>query len=52
MKRIPNGKYTKEFREETVKLVTIQGHSIDEAVSSLCQYFNVSPSGYYHWQKA
>ena len=32
MERIPIGKYTKEFREEAVKLVTIKGHSIDDTV--------------------
>lgn len=28
--RIPNGKYTKEFREEAVKLITEGGFSIPE----------------------
>ncbi|MBI4697390.1 MAG: transposase, partial [Nitrospirae bacterium] len=28
--RIPNGKYTKEFREEAVKLITEGGLSIPE----------------------
>jgi transposase len=31
MPKIPYGKYTKEFREEAVKLVTVHGHSIDDA---------------------
>ncbi len=31
MKRIPQGRYSKEFREEAVKLVTVQGLSIPEA---------------------
>jgi transposase len=31
MKRIPQGKYTKEFREEAVKLVTEQGLSVPES---------------------
>ena len=31
MKRIPKGKYTKEFREEAVKLVTEEGLSLPEA---------------------
>lgn len=35
MQKIPNGKYTKEFREEAVKLVTAKGHSIDEAAKRL-----------------
>ena len=30
MKRIPKGKYTKEFREEAVKLVTEEGLSLPE----------------------
>jgi transposase len=35
MQRIPNGKYTKEFREEAVKLITIKGHSVDDAAKRL-----------------
>lgn len=31
MERIPNGRYTKEFREEAVKLVTEEGLSVPEA---------------------
>jgi transposase len=31
MPKIPYGKYTKEFREEAVKLVMAHGHSIDDA---------------------
>ena len=31
MPEIPNGKYTKEFNEEAVKLITVHGHSIDGA---------------------
>ena len=31
MERIPNGKYTREFREEAVKLVTEGGLSVSEA---------------------
>lgn len=31
MEKIPNGKYTKEFREEAVKLVTLKGYSVDDA---------------------
>jgi len=31
MKRIPQGKYSKEFREEAVKHVTEQGLSVPEA---------------------
>ncbi len=35
MQKIPYGKYTKEFREEAVKLVTVKGHSIDDATQRL-----------------
>ncbi len=35
MKRIPQGRYTKEFRAEAVKLVTEQGLSIPEAARRL-----------------
>lgn len=31
MERIPNGRYTKEFREESVKLITEGGLSVVEA---------------------
>jgi transposase len=31
MKRVPKGKYTKEFREEAVKLVTEEGLSFPDA---------------------
>ena len=31
MKKVPKGKYTKEFREEAVKLVTEEGLSLPEA---------------------
>ena len=31
MEKIPNGKYTKELREEAVKLVTVKGHFIEDA---------------------
>jgi transposase len=31
MERIPNGKYTREFREEAVRLVTEGGLSVPEA---------------------
>ncbi len=32
MERVPNGKYTREFREEAVKLVIEGGLSVPEAV--------------------
>jgi transposase len=35
MEKIPHGKYTKEFREEAVKLITAKGHSIDDAAKRL-----------------
>jgi transposase-like protein len=35
MEKRPNGKYTKEFREEAVKLVTAKGRSIDDAAKRL-----------------
>jgi transposase len=31
MEKVPNGKYTKEFREEAVKVVTEEGLSIPDA---------------------
>jgi transposase-like protein len=34
MKRIPQGRYSKEFREEAVKLVVTQGLSVPEANDS------------------
>jgi transposase len=35
MERIPNGRYTKEFREEAVKLVTEGGLSVPETARRL-----------------
>ncbi len=35
MERVPHGKYTKEFREEAVKLVTEEKLSISEAARRL-----------------
>ena len=34
-KRIPHGKYTREFREEAIKLVTEEGMGITEAARRL-----------------
>ncbi len=34
MKRIPQGRYSKEFREEAVKLFVTQGLSVPEANDS------------------
>jgi transposase len=35
MERIPNGRYTKEFREEAVKMATEGGLSVQEASKRL-----------------
>jgi len=35
MSKIPYGKYTKEFREEAVNFVTIEGLSVDAATFRL-----------------
>ena len=35
MQRAPNGKYNKEFREEAVKLVTVEKLSVPEAARRL-----------------
>jgi len=48
MKRIPYGKYTKEFRLEAVKVVTDGGLSIPEASRRL----SLSPSTLSNWVKA
>ena len=48
MERIPNGKYTKEFRVEAVKLVTEGGLSIPEAGRRL----SLPPSTLNTWVKA
>jgi transposase len=48
MKRIPYGKYTKEFRLEAVKLVTDGGLSISEAGRRL----SLTPSTISNWVKA
>ena len=46
--RIPNGKYTKEFREEAVKLITEGGVSIPEVGRRL----SLAPSTITYWVKA
>lgn len=46
--RIPNGKYTKEFREEAVKLITDVGLSIPEVGRRL----SLAPSTITYWVKA
>jgi len=48
MERIPRGRYTKEFREEAVKLVTEEGLSLPEAARRL----NLAPSTIMNWVKA
>jgi len=48
MQRIPRGRYTKEFREEAVKLVTVEKLSLPEAGRRL----NLSPSTIGNWVKA
>ena len=47
MKRIPNGKYTKEFRLEAVKIVIEGGLSIPEAGRRL----SLAPSTLSNWVK-
>jgi transposase len=46
--RIPNGKYTKEFREEAVKLITEGGLTIPEVGRRL----KIAPSTIAYWVKA
>ena len=48
MKRGPQGRYTKEFREEAVKLVTEEKLSLPEAARRL----SLSPSTLGNWVKA
>ena len=48
MKKVPYGRYTKEFRLEAVKLVTDGGLSILEASRRL----SLSPSTLNNWAKA
>ena len=48
MKRVPQGRYTKEFREEAVKLVTEEKLSIPEAARRL----SLPPSTLANWLKA
>src|SRR3990172_6740379 len=48
MKGIPRGRYTKEFREETVKLVTEEKLSLPEAGRRL----SLAPSTIGNWVKA
>jgi transposase len=47
MERIPYGKYTKEFRQEAVKLIIDEGLSIPEAGRRL----SLAPSTLSHWVK-
>ena len=48
MKRVPQGRYTKEFREEAVKLVTEEKLSLPEAARRL----SLPPSTIGNWVKA
>ena len=48
MKRVPQGRYTREFREETVKLVTKERLSLPEAGRRL----SLAPSTIASWVKA
>ena len=48
MKGIPRGRYTKEFREEAVKLVTEEGLSLGEAARRL----SLPTSTLANWVKA
>jgi len=48
MKGVPRGRYTKEFREEAVKLVTEEKLSLPEAGRRL----SLSPSTLGNWVKA
>ena len=48
MKRVPQGKYNKEFREEAVKLLTEEKLSLPEAARRL----SLPPSTLGNWLKA
>ena len=48
MKGIPQGRYTKEFREEAIKLVTEERLSLPEAARRL----SLAPSALSYWVKA
>ena len=48
MKRVPQGRYTREFREEAVKLVTEERLSLPEAGRRL----SLAPSTIASWVKA
>jgi transposase len=48
MQRIPRGRYTKEFREEAVKLITEEKLSFPEAGRRL----NLAPTTIMNWVKA
>ncbi len=48
MKGVPQGRYTKEFREEAVKLVTEEKISLPEAARRL----SLAPSTLSYWVKA
>ena len=47
MERVPNGRYTKEFREEAVKMVTDGGLSVVE----ICRRLSLPKSTLENWIK-
>jgi transposase-like protein len=47
MEKIPHGKYTKEFREDAVKLVVEEKHTVSEAARRL----NIPPQTLDKWVK-
>lgn len=48
MERVPNGKYSKEFREEAAKLVVEGGSSVPE----VCRKLSIPHSTLEYWIKA
>jgi len=45
MKRVPQGRYTREFREEAVKMVTEESISLPEAASTAHMSIEASSIG-------
>jgi transposase len=45
MKRLPQGRYTKEFREEAVKLV-VEGH---QGIKETAEQLAIPPSTLFNW---
>jgi transposase len=48
MERVPRGRYTREFREEAVKLLTVEGLSISEVSTRL----SLSKTTLERWRRA